>query len=89
MAGHTHDVHTPRTDLHHEQHVQAFQKDRVNMEEVAGQETLACERKKIRQDVSRCRGAGGWTPSNHRSEPSWLCFDAVHLHPETVNRYAY
>ncbi|MEU6784984.1 hypothetical protein ABZ912_37825 [Nonomuraea angiospora] len=37
VAGHAQDVHVSRTDLHHEQYVQAFQKDRVNMEEVAGQ----------------------------------------------------
>jgi hypothetical protein len=36
VAGHAQNVHLSRVDLHHEQHVQALQKDRVNMEEIAG-----------------------------------------------------
>nr|WP_220447739.1 hypothetical protein [Nonomuraea diastatica] len=38
VTGHAQNVHLSRADLHHEQHVQALQKDRVNMEEIAGQE---------------------------------------------------
>lgn len=40
VGGHAQDVDAPRTDFHHEQHVQALQKDRVNMEEIAGQKPL-------------------------------------------------
>jgi hypothetical protein len=36
MGGHAKDMNVSRADLHHEQHVQALEKDRVNMEEVAG-----------------------------------------------------
>jgi hypothetical protein len=32
------DVHAPCFHVHHEQHVQAFQEDRVDVEEVAGEQ---------------------------------------------------
>ena len=40
MGGHAQDVHAPGHDLHDEQHVQTLEKDRVDMEEVAGQQPL-------------------------------------------------
>src|ERR1019366_406232 len=40
VGGHSEDVHVPGAHLHHEQHVQAPEEDRVDMEEVAGQQPV-------------------------------------------------
>ncbi len=37
MSGHPQDVHAPGRHLHDEQYVQAFEEDRVHVEEIAGQ----------------------------------------------------
>jgi len=40
VGGHSEDVHVPGRYLHHEQYVKALEEDRVDMEEVAGQQPV-------------------------------------------------
>jgi hypothetical protein len=43
VGGHAEDVHVPGPHLHDEQHVQAFEEDRVHMKEIAGQQAISFE----------------------------------------------
>ncbi len=58
VGGHAEDVHVPGRDLHDEQDVQALEEDRVDLEEVAGQQPLRLGAQERRQEVSISRGAG-------------------------------
>jgi hypothetical protein len=58
MSGHPEDVNSEGPDFDHEQCVQAAQEDRIEVEEVAGQQAVGLGARKARQDVSASRGAG-------------------------------
>jgi hypothetical protein len=58
VGGHAEDVHVPGRDLRDEQDVQALEEDRVDLEEVAGQQPLCLGAQNARQEVSTSRGAG-------------------------------
>jgi hypothetical protein len=55
---HPGDVHAPGRYLHHEQHMQPFEEDRVHGDEITRQQALAWARRNLRQEVSSPRGAG-------------------------------
>ena len=58
VGGHAEDVHVPGRYLHDEQHVQASEEDRVDMEEVAGEQPVRLRAQERRREVSTFRGAG-------------------------------
>jgi hypothetical protein len=51
-------VYVPGRYLHDEQHIQAPEEDRLDGEEVAGEQSLAWVRRNVRQEVSAFGGAG-------------------------------
>lgn len=47
VPGHTEDVHPPGRHLHHEQHIQALEEDRVDGEEVTPQQALRLDAEEL------------------------------------------
>ena len=76
VGGHAEDVHVPGRHLHGEQHVPAFQEDRVHLEEIAGQQPVglgAHERPPGRVYVRR-----GWpAPASAQDPLHGRCADPV------------
>ena len=64
MGGHAEDVHVPGGHLHDEQHVQAAEEDRVDVEEVAGQQPLRLSAQE--RPPGGVRPSGRWPASARR-----------------------
>jgi hypothetical protein len=70
VRGDLEDVHAPGRHLHDEQHVQAFEEDRVYLKEIAGEQTVSLgvqERPPRGVHVPRCRSGqlGAQDPPQH------------------------
>ncbi len=55
---HAQDMNPARRQLHHEEHIQALEQDRVDMEEVAGQDALGLRRQELSPRPPRAAGCG-------------------------------
>ena len=71
-GGHAEDVHVPGRHLHDEPDVQALEEDRVNGEEVAGQQSLRLSAQKRPQEVPAFRGAGLGCRAHSTAGSCWV-----------------
>jgi hypothetical protein len=62
VSGHAEDMHAPGRYLHDEKHVQAFEKDRVHVEEVAGQQTVGLSAQECPPGGVQMAGSGPVAP---------------------------
>jgi hypothetical protein len=87
VRGHPEDEHPPGLHLHDEQHVQALEEDRVDVEEVAGQQAVRLGEQErapggIRVPRGRPAPPGAQDPPHRRladamAEPAWLAMDSA------------
>ena len=75
MRGDAQDVHCPGLDLHDEQHIQATQTDRVEVEEVCGDQTRGLGAQELLP--GRVRPPRGWTDSTALKDPDRAGTNAV------------
>lgn len=68
MGGHPQDMHPASAHLDHEQHIQPAQKDRVKMEEIAGQQPLGLTAQK--RPPRGVHLPGSWTIPLGAQDPS-------------------
>ena len=85
VGSHAQDVHVPGLYLHDEQHVQALEEDRVDVEEIAGQHAISLSAQErppggVHVPRGRCAPPGAQDPSHGRfadlvSEPAQFTVD--------------